>query len=83
MAVLASVAATLLVNVLTYQYDNTRAGVNSQEVILTPANVNASQFGKLFSRSVDGALYGCAFHPDGEHLVAYGDNGVYFLRLVV
>ncbi|HEY1351839.1 MAG TPA: hypothetical protein VGF67_19640, partial [Ktedonobacteraceae bacterium] len=31
---------------------------------------------------VDGALRGCAFHPDGEHLVACGDGGMYFLRLV-
>lgn len=31
---------------------------------------------------VDGGLYGCAFHPDGEHLVACGDLGMYFLRLV-
>jgi WD40 repeat protein len=32
---------------------------------------------------VDGALFSCAFHPDGEHLVACGMLGVYFLRLVV
>jgi WD40 repeat protein len=31
---------------------------------------------------VDGALSGCAFHPDGEHLVACGNQGMYFLRLV-
>jgi len=32
---------------------------------------------------VDGELFGCVFHPDGEHLVACGQLGVYFLRLVV
>jgi WD40 repeat protein len=32
---------------------------------------------------VDGSLYGCAFHPDGEHLVACGAQGMFFLRLVV
>jgi WD40 repeat protein len=32
---------------------------------------------------VDGALFGCAFYPDGEHLVACGAQGMYFLRLVV
>jgi WD40 repeat protein len=31
---------------------------------------------------VDGPLYGCAFHPDGEHLVACGAQGMYFLQLV-
>jgi WD40 repeat protein len=32
---------------------------------------------------VDGRLFGCAFHPDGQRLVACGDQGVYFLRLVL
>ena len=32
---------------------------------------------------VDGWLKGCAFHPDGEHLVVCGEQGMYFLRLVV
>jgi len=31
---------------------------------------------------VDGPLLSCAFHPDGEHIVAAGAGGVYFLRLV-
>src|SRR5947207_2088167 len=36
----------------------------------------------LLTFPVDGALWGCAFHPDGEHLIACGVQGVYFLRLV-
>ncbi len=32
---------------------------------------------------VEGYLSGCAIHPDGEHLVACGDQGMYFLSLVV
>ena len=32
---------------------------------------------------LDGVLFGCTFHPDGEHLVACGAQGMYFLRLVV
>ena len=31
---------------------------------------------------VDGVLCGCAFHPNGEHIVAAGGGGVYFLRWV-
>ena len=42
------------VNVLTYQYDNTRAGANRSETLLTPVNVNSGTFGKLFSYPVDG-----------------------------
>ena len=45
------------VNVTTYHYDNARTGQNTHETTLTPANVNSSQFGKLFSVQVDGLLY--------------------------
>ena len=45
------------VRVLTYQYDSTRDGANTRETVLTPANVNVSRFGKLFSDSVDGYVY--------------------------
>ena len=31
---------------------------------------------------VNGWLHGCAFHPDGEHIVAGGECGLYFLRWV-
>jgi NB-ARC domain/TIR domain/WD domain, G-beta repeat len=31
---------------------------------------------------VNGRLFACAFHPDGEHLVAAGAGGVYFLHQV-
>jgi len=31
---------------------------------------------------VNGPLTACAFHPDGAHIVAAGEGGVYFLRWV-
>jgi len=46
-----------LVNVLTQHNDNFRTGQNTQEALLTPANVNSTQFGKLFSLAVDGQIY--------------------------
>ena len=45
------------VPVLTWRYDNTHAGANTQETVLTPANVNAKTFGKLFSLTVDSTIY--------------------------
>ena len=42
------------VNVTTYHNDNARTGQNTQEIILTPLNVNSTQFGKLFTVAVDG-----------------------------
>jgi hypothetical protein len=45
------------VNVTTYHNDNARDGQNLSESILTPANVNANQFGQLFAQPVDGYVY--------------------------
>ncbi len=45
------------ISVLTQHNDNTRAGLNSHETLLTTVNVNAKQFGKLFSLAVDDQVY--------------------------
>ena len=45
------------VAVLTQHNDNSRTGANTQEAALAPANVNASQFGKLFSYTLDDQTY--------------------------
>lgn len=44
---------TAQVGVTTYHNDNARTGQNTSETFLTPANVNATQFGKLFVGSVN------------------------------
>jgi hypothetical protein len=43
--------------VLTYHNGNARIGVNPYETILTPSNVNAGGFGKLFTVHLDGDVY--------------------------
>ncbi|MHB8424057.1 MAG: hypothetical protein ACYDB9_02735 [Gammaproteobacteria bacterium] len=44
------------VNVLTYHNDNARTGANLQETVLTPANVNAADFGRINFFPVDGKV---------------------------
>jgi hypothetical protein len=66
-----SSAATLTVSadagagadVLTYHNDNSRSGQNLAETVLTPANVNATQFGLLRVLPADGLV-------DGQPLIA-------------
>jgi hypothetical protein len=48
--------ATAQVNVVTGHNDIARTGQNLNETILTPANVNPNQFGKLFSQAVTGGV---------------------------
>jgi hypothetical protein len=52
-----NVAVPWSASVLTQHNDNTRAGINNHEKILTTANVNTTQFGKLFTLSVDDEVY--------------------------
>jgi hypothetical protein len=56
-AVVVLAGLTAYPQVLTTQYDNARTGATLSETILTPANVNVTQFGKVFTLKVDGDLY--------------------------
>jgi hypothetical protein len=44
------------IDVVTYHYDNLRTGQNTNEMTLTPANVNVTTFGKLGEFTVDGLV---------------------------
>jgi len=53
----ATVGVTDLTGVTTYHNNLSRDGSNQQEYALTTANVSTSTFGKLFTCTVDGAVY--------------------------
>jgi hypothetical protein len=53
----ATIGVSDLAGVTTYHNDLSRDGVNAQENALTTSNVASATFGKLFSCSVDGAVY--------------------------
>jgi hypothetical protein len=57
LGILASWTLIAQVDVLTAQYGNGRTGANMQESVLTSSNVNSAEFGRLFSRAVDGPIY--------------------------
>jgi len=53
----ATIGVTDLSGVTTYHNNLSRDGANSHEFALTTANVKTATFGKLFSCTVDGAIY--------------------------
>src|SRR5580700_7186249 len=66
------------VQVLTEHNDVSRSGANTNETVLTPANINFNTFGKLFTQTVDGFFVGQPLYlskiqfPDGStHNVVY------------
>jgi hypothetical protein len=78
MCVVLASAAIGQVQVLTEHNDGFRDGANTNENVLTPANVTFATFGKLFAVSVDGYIVGQPLYlpgvqfPDGTtHNVAY------------
>ncbi len=66
-------------NVLVGQHDNLRTGANTNEFVLTPGNVNATSFGKLFTRSVDGAVYAQPLYVSGLDFPGRGVHNALFV----
>jgi hypothetical protein len=74
----AMVTSTYL-GMLTYHNDNARTGWNSQEVLLTPANVNVTRFGKLFSIPVDGKVDAQPLYVPAVSIPGSGVHNVLFV----
>jgi hypothetical protein len=85
-ALLALWNITYSFDVTKIQYDLGCTGANTFETILTPANVNTTSFGKLFTKSVDGNIYAQPLYLQnfaiggGEHnvvIVCTENNSIY------
>src|SRR6478672_5867892 len=79
LAILGALPLAAQVNVLTWQYDNTRAGANVSETTLTPVNVNSANFGKLFSYPVDGYIYGQPLYLGNVNVSGKGTHNVVYV----
>jgi outer membrane protein assembly factor BamB len=73
-----SVAAMAQVNVYSRSYDNARTGANLQETTLTPANVNSTNFGKLFTFHTDGEIFAQPLYVSNL-AIAGGTHNVVFV----
>jgi hypothetical protein len=67
------------VNVLTYHNDFARTGQNTNETVLTPANVNTNTFGLLLAYPVDGQIYAQPLYVSGLAIPSQGTHNVVFV----
>ncbi len=63
--------------VLTFHNDNLRTGANTAETVLTPANVNVNNFGKVASFTVDGRIYAQPLYVPNVNVNGTVHNVVY------
>jgi hypothetical protein len=74
---LASLASSTQVSVTTNHNDNARTGQNLNETTLTTSNVNVSNFGKLFFRTVDGYIFAQPLYVSGLSIGGATRNAVF------
>jgi hypothetical protein len=65
-------------NVLTYHNDNSRDGANTNEVLLTLANVNVATFGRLITYPTDGLIIAQPLYVSGLVIPGQGTHNVVF-----
>ena len=63
-------------NLLTYHNDAARTGQNLLETTLTPSNVNATAFGKLFQVTLDGSVDAQPLYVAGVPIPNQGTHNV-------
>jgi hypothetical protein len=78
-AVLSTPSAFAQTNVVTQHNDAARTGANLDETILTTTNVNVSQFGKIFERTVDDEIYAQPLYVAGVNVPGVGTRNVVYV----
>ena len=76
---LVCVSALRAQDVLTYHNDNARTGQALSETILTPSNVNSTQFSKLFQVNVDGKVDAQPLYASAVTIPSQGTHNVLFV----
>jgi hypothetical protein len=78
-----SASATVYISndpgMFTFHNDNFRSGENLSETALAPSNVNQSQFGKLFSYSLDGLTYSSPLYVANVNIPPLGYRNVVYV----
>jgi hypothetical protein len=78
-----SAAATVYVTnypgTFTHHNDNFRTGRNLNETVLTPANVSATTFGKLFTYPLDGIAYASPLYVANVNIPGQGFHNVVYV----
>lgn len=67
------------IDVVTYHYDNLRTGQNTSETILSPANVNSAQFGKLGEFTVAGKVDAQPLYLSNMSIPGVGTRNVLYV----
>jgi hypothetical protein len=75
----ANPAAPSSLDVVTYHYDNLRTGENTNETMLTPANVNSAQFGKLGEFTVAGKVDAQPLYLSNVFIAGVGTKNVLYV----
>jgi hypothetical protein len=75
----ATVYVSAYAGVFTHHNDNARTGQNLNETVLTPANVSASSFGKLFSYQLDGIAHASPLYVAGVNIPGLGLRNVVYV----
>jgi outer membrane protein assembly factor BamB len=75
----AAVQLATAASVTTHHNDNGRTGVNPEETILTPANVQPDSFGKLFSLPVSGQVQAQPLYLPAVNIPGQGTHNVLYV----